>query len=126
MRLLIRSIALLLPLLALAVNVQAGSKLERIAFQLRGEACATQRSLLHETLSAIAGVRAVDLTSVPDHVLVDIDPTLIQTHDLPPIIERAIGPSECRADPMESCISAGSSHASADIHRPTGDYVPPQ
>ncbi|MFO0706655.1 MAG: hypothetical protein U0412_07345 [Nitrospira sp.] len=117
----IRSIALLLPLLALAATVQASPKLERIAIQLTGAACTTHRSLIHDTLIAVTGVRAIDLTSIPDHALVDIDPILIQAHDLPSIIERVVGQSECRAEPMESCISAGSSHASADTHRPTGE-----
>lgn len=92
-------------LLGLTATAQAEPRLERIAFQFTGACTAQQRQLLF-SLSTVEGVRSVDLTSVPDHALVDIDRRVLNTHDLTPIVRRMMSETSCRTEPMESCISA--------------------
>lgn len=82
--------------------------LQRIAIQLSGPSCASQHANISSALSALPGVRAVDLTSVPDHALVDIDSGSLSAQDLAETVRRLqVSKEACRVEPMQSCISAG-------------------
>lgn len=94
----------------------AHSSLERIALLLDGPACQGQRASIHSALSAVPGVRSVDLSSVPDHALVDIDTGALSAHDLSTLVTRTIGSSACRVEPMQSCISAASQAETTRLH----------
>jgi hypothetical protein len=91
--------------LALATSAVAESTLERAAFQLSGACTADHRERL-SSLSTMAGVQSIDFTSVPNHLLIDIDRQQLSAQDLAPIVRRLMAESECRVEPMESCISA--------------------
>lgn len=105
-------------LLALATTAFADPTLERAAFQLSGACTAEHRQLL-SSLSTMAGVRSIDFTSVPNHLLVDIDRQRLSVQDLAPIVRRLMTESDCHAEPMESCISATPLNHQADTAQPT-------
>lgn len=92
-------------ILGQAIAAHADSAMERVAFQFTGPCTAQQRQLL-SSLSAMDGIRSVDVTSIPDHALVDIDGRLISADDLASMVRRLMNETTCRAEPMESCISA--------------------
>jgi len=79
--------------------------LQRIALQFHGAVCDTQHASISSALAVIPGVRALDLTSVPDHALIDIDSRVLSEHDLFTIVTQAMTSSACRIEPMASCIS---------------------
>lgn len=105
--------------LGLAATVYAEPKPERIAFQLTGDACAAQHQRLISSLAAVEGIRSVDLTSVPEHVLVDIDARILSAHHLTAIVRQLLASAECLANPMESCISATALSRTADASHST-------
>ncbi|BFU93540.1 MAG: exported protein of unknown function [Nitrospira sp.] len=98
----------------------AHSSFERVALQLNGPSCHGQHANLHSALSAVPGVRSVDLSSVPDHALVDIDTRVLSLHHLLTIVAQALIRSECQAEPMQSCISAASQAETTRLHVSTG------
>lgn len=102
---------------SLAAAASAESTRVRVALQLTGESCAAQHQRLVTSLSAMNGIRFVDLSSVPGHVLVDIDARILSAHDLTPIVQQLLTPAECLAAPMESCISATALSRTADASR---------
>lgn len=102
---------------SLAAAASAESTRVRVALQLTGESCAAQHQRLVTSLSAMNGIRSVDLSSVPGHVLVDIDARILSAHDLTPIVQQLLTPAECLAAPMESCISATALSRTADASR---------
>lgn len=98
----------------------AHSLFERVALQLNGPACHGQHADIHSALSAVPGVRSVDLSSVPDHALVDIDRRVLSAHDLYAIATRVMPSPACRVEPMQSCISAASQTDTTRLHVSTG------
>jgi hypothetical protein len=99
-----RAVAIILGF-ALAAAAHAEPKLERVAFQLTG-GCATAQEPLRSALSLAEGVRRADLTLVPGHLVVDIDGALLSAHELTTMVARIMADTGCRAEPMESCITA--------------------
>ncbi len=104
-------------LLSISAPAKAAQKLERVAFQFSGTCSNGQRQLL-SALSMVDGVRSVDLSSVPDHALIDIDGQFLSSHDLANIVRQAMRETDCRAEPMESCVSPGAPHRIADASGP--------
>ena len=88
--------------------VSAASSFERIALQLNGPLCSSHQATIQLVLSPLSGVRAVDLSSVPGHALVDIDTDVLSAQDLI-VTVRNLWHNEnaCLVEPMQSCISAG-------------------
>lgn len=80
---------------------------ERIALLLTGSACPQSYATLEQNLIQIPGVMRINLHTVPDHVLIDADPAVIDA-DL--LVKRSNDLLEahtpCRAALMRSCISA--------------------
>jgi len=87
-------------------HASAAAPLQRIALQFDGAACDSRHASILSALSAISGVRAVDLSSVPNHALIDIDSRVLSEHDLLTIVAQAMPSSDCRVEPVASCISA--------------------
>jgi hypothetical protein len=83
--------------------------LERIAFQFSGSSCHAQHENLSSALRSVPGLRGIDLASIPDHLLVDIDPQVLSNQDLFAIVTRAVTSTGCLVKPMRSCISAATS-----------------
>ena len=88
-------------------SAAAASPVERIALQLNGPLCVSQHTSILSVLSSLPGVRAVDLSSVPGHALVDIDTAAFSDQNLIETIRRLWHHQDaCLVEPMESCISA--------------------
>ncbi|MBA5867229.1 MAG: hypothetical protein GDA67_11110 [Nitrospira sp. CR1.3] len=87
-------------------HASAATPLQRIALQFDGAACDAQHASISSALSTVPGVRAIDLSSVPNHALIDIDSRALSEHDLLSIVTQAMASSACRVEPMASCISA--------------------
>lgn len=90
----------------LFISGASASALERITLELSGPSCGSQRAELAATLSSLAWVRTIDFTSVPDHVLVDIDGEAIHHDDAIRLLTQAITSPSCYARAMQGCISA--------------------
>lgn len=99
---------------------QADAAGARIALSLTGEACAPQREAIETTLSQMPGVRAVDLRSVPGHVLIDVEEDRVTTDQLAAAVNGlAAQRGSCTAEVMQSCITAGTPTGAPHL-RPTG------
>jgi len=81
---------------------------DRVALRLSGESCSTYHEVITQQLHQIPGVVRVDLHLIEDHILIDRVQDQRTAADFQDIINAVI-PSEasCRAETMESCISAG-------------------
>ncbi len=89
----------------LAGRVEAGA--HRIALSVNGEACDRQRAAIETVLRQLPGVRAVDVRSVPGHILVDVEEGRITADAVAAAANglTAQGGS-CTAQEMKSCITA--------------------
>lgn len=89
----------------LAGTVEAGDN--RIALSLNGEACDRQRATIETALKHLPGVRAVDVRSVPGHILVDVEEGRVTADEVAAAVngltDRA---GSCTAQEMKSCITA--------------------
>jgi hypothetical protein len=89
-------------------SASAASPVERIALQLNGPLCVAQHAHIISILSPLPGVRAVDLSSVPGHALVDLDTEVLSPQNLVETVLRLWQHEDaCLVEPMQSCISAG-------------------
>jgi len=87
--------------------VAAAPSVERVTFQLNGPRCNVQHAKIISTLSPLPGVRAVDLSSVPGHALIDIDTETISGQNLIENVRKLWrDEASCLVEPMQSCISA--------------------
>lgn len=87
--------------------VTAAPPVERVTFQLNGPRCNVQHAKILSTLSPLPGVRAIDLSSVPGHALIDIDTETISGQNLVENVRKLWrDESSCLVEPMQSCISA--------------------
>ena len=80
---------------------------ERIALALSGQNCSPYHQSIAKTLSQVPGVTRIDMTLIDGHVLIDRIQDQRTAEDFRTIVN-SILPSEaqCRAEIMESCISA--------------------
>lgn len=100
------TIFLLLTVLAFS-PVSADAPKERIALLLTGPRCREARHTLETTLRHTDGVFAVDGTSVPDHLLVDIEEGKTSAQDLLMAIQTAGNNTlSCQVEIMRSCVTA--------------------
>ena len=84
------------------------SSLDRIVFQLSGPQCGTHATTIFSILSPLPGVRAIDLSSIPGHALVDIDTDVLSGQNLVETVRRLWQNKDaCLIELMQSCISAG-------------------
>jgi hypothetical protein len=87
--------------------VDAETSQERVVLSLSGPDCFSQRPSIVAALVQISGVGPVDLTSVPDHALVDVDQSAVTPEELSAAAFRGVTPgSQCQVEIMKSCISA--------------------
>lgn len=85
----------------------AGTSLERIVLQFHGPRCGSQDAIIISALLPIPGVRAVNLSTVPGHALIDIDSGLLAAQNVVETVRR-LWPNQdaCHVETMQSCISA--------------------
>ncbi len=103
---LVSAVFLLLTLLSF-VPASAGAPKERIALMLAGSTCRETQQTLETTLRRTDGVFAVDGTSVPGHLLIDVEEGKTSAQDLLTITQTAIGTDlSCQVEIMRSCITA--------------------
>lgn len=86
---------------------RAESAHERVALMLTGPDCLSLRQQIVSALEQQTGVLRADHDLMPDHVLVDIVRSHLTEEELTAIANQAISGSQCRADIMKSCITAG-------------------
>ena len=102
-----RLCCLLLILGGLWSPVDAETSQERVALSLAGPDCSSQRQSIGTALAQIPGVSHVDLESVPDHALVDVDQSAVKPEELSAAAIRGVTPgAQCHVEIMKSCISA--------------------
>lgn len=85
----------------------AGTSRERVALSLSGKDCSAHRQTISAVLAQAPGVTGVDLNSVPDHALVDIERGMVTPEHLSAVVADRLGVgTQCRAEIMQTCISA--------------------
>ena len=79
---------------------------ERAALSLSGKDCSSHLQAISAALAQVPGVTGVDLESVPDHALVDIENGVVTPQNLSAAVaQRLHVGTQCRAEIMKSCIS---------------------
>ena len=74
---------------------------------LTGATCRAMQPLIETALRHSNGVIAVDGTSVPEHLLLDIEVAKTSAQDLLGVVRTIVGSDgSCQADIMQSCITA--------------------
>lgn len=85
----------------------AGAPHERIAIMLTGSGCHEIQQTVEPALRHSNGVVAVDGTSVPGHLLIDVEEGKTSAQDLLTVIHAsAHNTLSCQIDVMRSCITA--------------------
>jgi hypothetical protein len=99
--------ALCTALLLFLSPASAGPPKERIALMLTGQGCREAQQTLETTLRESDGVFAVDVNSVPGHLLIDVEEGKTSAHDILTVVQKTIGTAlPCQAEVMQSCITA--------------------
>jgi len=81
---------------------------ERIALALSGQNCSLHHQSIAQRLSQVPGVIRIDMNLIDDHVLIDRIQDERTAADFQAIVNDIIpSDGQCRAEVMESCISAG-------------------
>ncbi|MCG3773636.1 MAG: hypothetical protein JW395_0445 [Nitrospira sp.] len=80
--------------------------MERVPVALVGPDCNTHENELSKTLLTLQGVNAAHFHRIADHVLVDITVGMIVPEELVRHLNTAATSWQCRAEIMQSCISA--------------------
>jgi hypothetical protein len=95
-------------LLSLNANPSLAEPLqERVALMLSGKDCPSLQPSIAEALQQAPGVTRVDLSILPDHVMIDRVQSRFTPDDFAAIVNKLtpVGAS-CRAEIMKSCITA--------------------
>jgi hypothetical protein len=100
--------------LLLTSPAPAEPKLQRVALQLTG-LCTAQHRQAAASLSTVEGVRRADAALVPEHIVVDLDPNILTAQEFAALVARVLEHTECRAVPMESCITAAPTSHQAGV-----------
>lgn len=80
---------------------------ERIALALSGQNCSPHHQAIAKTLYQVPGVTRIDMTLIDGHVLIDRIQDQRTATDFQTIINGILpSDAQCRAEIMESCISA--------------------
>lgn len=102
-------------MLAMALTVGLGvfqpagashAAMERVPVALTGPGCDTHENELSRTLLTLQGVNAAHFHRIADHVLVDITVGMIVPEELVHRLNTAATSWQCRAEIMQSCITA--------------------
>lgn len=105
--LVMRRWCMLLSLAGLPSPVVAEILQERVALSLSGPDCSAQHPSIVGALTRISGVARVDVNSVPEHALVDVQSGSVSPEELQAAARRALdGALRCQVEIMKSCISA--------------------
>ncbi|MBM4132835.1 MAG: hypothetical protein FJ245_03615 [Nitrospira sp.] len=89
----------------LAGTVEAGD--HRIALSLTGKTCDRQRATIETALKMLPGVHAVDVRSVPGHILVDLEEGRVTADQAVSTVNGLKArDGSCAAQEMKSCITA--------------------
>ena len=80
--------------------------MERVPVMLTGPGCDTHENELSKALLTLQGVNAAHFHRIPDHVLVDITVGIIVPEELVHRLNTAATSWQCRAEIMQSCITA--------------------
>jgi hypothetical protein len=80
--------------------------MERVPVALTGPGCDTHEDELSRALLTLQGVNAAHFHRIPDHVLVDITVGMITPEELVHRLNTATTSWQCRAEIMQSCITA--------------------
>lgn len=84
---------------------------ERIALMLSGQDCPAQQQAVIQRLAGVAGVVQVDMSMIPDHVMIDRTSDRLMAEDFAALVNDAMAAGGlCRAEVMKSCITAGDTH----------------
>ncbi len=84
----------------------AGASRERITLMLTGPHCHEAQPPLEAILHDTDGVFAVDGTSIPGHMLLDVERGKISEENILAVVQTTIGtPLSCRVEVMQSCIT---------------------
>ncbi|MGD9726991.1 MAG: hypothetical protein AB7G68_15415 [Nitrospiraceae bacterium] len=78
----------------------------RVSLLLTGDECSLQRQALSDQLGKIHGIVSVDGRSVPDHLLIDVEPNTATAEQLVLRANEVLSTTACKAEEMKSCISA--------------------
>ncbi|MEK7235400.1 MAG: hypothetical protein AAB242_02190 [Nitrospirota bacterium] len=85
----------------------AGAPKERIALMLTGTHCREAQQTLEPALRQTDGVFAVDGTSIPGHLLLDVEEGKISAHNILTVVQTTLGTAlSCQVEIMQSCITA--------------------
>ncbi|HJU04338.1 MAG TPA: heavy-metal-associated domain-containing protein [Nitrospiraceae bacterium] len=95
----------------------AGARVERVTLMLDGETCVASQAAVEAALRALDGVQAVDLRTVPGHVLVDVDAALLTPDQVASAVHKQLMDQRCTPVVMKSCISAQSAQYEATMMR---------
>lgn len=80
---------------------------ERIALALSGQNCSPHHQAIAKTLYQVHGVTRIDMTVIDGHVLIDRIQDQRTAEDFRTIVNGILpSDAQCRAEIMESCISA--------------------
>jgi hypothetical protein len=102
-------------MLAMALTVGLGvfqparasqAAMERVPVALIGPGCDTHENELSRALLTLQGVNAAHFHRIADHVLVDITVGIISPEELVHHLNTAATSWQCRAEIMQSCITA--------------------
>lgn len=87
--------------------IAAAAPKERIALMLSGSQCQEAQQTLEPVLRQTEGVFAVDGTSVPGHLLLDVEEGKISAQAMLTVAQTTLGTAlSCQVDIMQSCITA--------------------
>lgn len=91
----------------------AAAPKERIALMLSGSRCREVQQTFETALRQTDGVFAVDGSSVPGHLLIDVEEGKTSAKDILTVAQTTLGTAlSCQVELMQSCITA-STHTGA-------------
>lgn len=103
--------AIVLGLLTAVWSTPAEAAELREALMLQGTGCSKDRDTIRQALLKRSGISAVDGQSVPGYLLIDVVAGMVTPQELTEAVNRLYGAEgNCRAEPMQSCISPGGHH----------------
>jgi hypothetical protein len=104
--LLILAMALTVGLAVFQPAESSHAAMERVPIMLIGPGCDTHENELSRALLTLQGVNAAHFHRIADHVLVDITVGIIVPEELVHHLNTAATSWQCRAEIMQSCITA--------------------
>lgn len=100
------AMALIVGLAVFQLADTSHAAMERVPLALTGPGCDTHENELSRALLTLQGVNAAHFHRIADHVLVDITVGIIVPEELVRHLNTAATSWQCRAEIMQSCITA--------------------